>query len=115
MSNFDLVTDYGMDALAAVLHETAVEKGFWDVDVDINFILSKIALIHSEGSELLEALRKEKGEKEIVYEIVDILIRTLDLYAALRNENIISISLDEAFAEKASINSGRPRMHGVLA
>jgi tRNA(Phe) wybutosine-synthesizing methylase Tyw3 len=115
MNSNEIITEYGLDALAAVLHETAREKGFWDKDTDINFILSKIALIHSEGSELLEALRKEKGQIEIVYEIVDILIRTLDLYAALRNEGIVLKSLDEALHEKHSININRPYKHGTLA
>lgn len=115
MNSHDIVSEYGLDALAAVLHETAREKGFWDGEKSIDFILSKIALIHSEGSELLEALRKQKGEDEIVYEIVDILIRTLDLYAALRNEEIVLKSLDEALHEKHKINSNRPFKHGNLA
>lgn len=115
MEQNELVTDYGLDVLAAILHETAREKGFWDQKTDINFILSKIALIHSEGSELLEAIRKEKDDQEIVYEIVDILIRTLDLYAALRNEGFVLKSLDEALHEKHTINSGREFMHGNLA
>lgn len=115
MQTNQVLTEYGLDALSAILHEVARDKGFWNNETDINFILSKIALIHSEGSELLEALRKQKDEKEVVYEIVDILIRTLDLYAALRNEGIILTSLDEALHEKHSINLDRPHMHNVLA
>ena len=34
MEAFDMVTDYGLDALAAVLHETAKEKGFWDEEIN---------------------------------------------------------------------------------
>ena len=30
MKTFDVVTEYGLDALSAILHETAKEKGFWD-------------------------------------------------------------------------------------
>ena len=26
----EMITDYGLDALAAMLHEVAKEKGFWD-------------------------------------------------------------------------------------
>ena len=32
MNSHDIVSEYGLDALAAVLHETAREKGFWDGD-----------------------------------------------------------------------------------
>jgi len=30
MSPNDVLTEYGLDALSAILHETAIEKGFWD-------------------------------------------------------------------------------------
>ena len=38
--------------LSDKIHNTAVEKGFWNSAPDITFVLSKIALIHSEGSEV---------------------------------------------------------------
>lgn len=39
-----MITDYGLDALAATLHQTAVEKGFWDGDVTHDKIGNKLAL-----------------------------------------------------------------------
>ena len=83
--NPSLVTDYGLDALSAVLHETAIEKGFWDGEINYDKIGNKLALVHSEVTEVLEAIRKNKGSEEVVEELSDILIRTLDLYAAMRN------------------------------
>jgi NTP pyrophosphatase (non-canonical NTP hydrolase) len=109
-----LVTDYGLDALSAVLHETAIEKGFWDGDYSNDKIGNKLALVHSEVTEVLEAIRKSKGSEHIVEEIADILIRTLDVYAAMRNENVVVDSLDEILNKKININKDRPRLHGNL-
>ena len=110
----DLVTDYGLDALSAVLHETAIEKGFWDGEYSNDKIGNKLALVHSEVTEVLEAIRKSKGSEHIVEEIADILIRTLDVYAAMRNENVVVDSLDEILNKKININKDRPRLHGNL-
>jgi NTP pyrophosphatase (non-canonical NTP hydrolase) len=110
----DLVTDYGLDALSAILHETAIEKGFWDGEYSNDKIGNKLALVHSEVTEVLEAIRKSKGSEHIVEEIADILIRTLDVYAAMRNENVVVDSLDEILNKKININKDRPRLHGNL-
>ena len=114
MKSFEMVTDYGLDALSAILHETAVEKGFWDTEVDYNVIGNKLALVHSEVTEVLEAIRKNKGSEEIVEEMVDILIRTLDLYASMRNGGFVTHSLDEILFKKMEINKARPKLHGNL-
>jgi NTP pyrophosphatase (non-canonical NTP hydrolase) len=112
-----------LDATSKELHETAVEKGFWDAnndDTHIIFYLKQIAMIHSEATEVLEAIRKEHGAEKIVEELADIIIRVLDLYWGLRNDGMATqgysiISLHDVFEKKAKINSERPRMHGVLA
>ena len=109
-----MVTDYGLDALAASLHQTAVEKGFWDGDINHDKIGNKLALVHSEVTEVLEAIRKSKGSEAIVEEMADIVIRLLDLYAAMRDENMIEHSLDEVLDKKLNINKERPRLHGNL-
>ena len=70
-------------------------------------------MIVSEVTEVMEAVRKSKGEEEITKEIADILIRTLDLYAGMRNNGYINISLDKAFEEKTQFNQTRPEKHGV--
>lgn len=114
MENNNVLTEYGLDALAAVLHETAREKGFWDGDYNYDKIGNKLALVHSEVTEVLEAIRKSKGSEHIVEEIADVVIRILDVYAAMRNEEQIIHSLDEVLEKKININKERPRLHGNL-
>lgn len=114
MEAFDMVTDYGIDALSASLHQTAVEKGFWEGKVTHDKIGNKLALIHSEVTEVLEAIRKSKGSEAVVEEMADILIRLLDLYAAMRDENMVEHSFDEILDKKLNINKERPRLHGNL-
>jgi NTP pyrophosphatase (non-canonical NTP hydrolase) len=114
MDNNRLVTDYGLDALAAVLHETAITKGFWEGPRTYDQIGNKLALVHSEVTEVLEAIRKTKGSQEIVEEMADVLIRLLDLYAAMRNATFIEHSLDEALIKKMEKNTLRPKLHGNL-
>jgi NTP pyrophosphatase (non-canonical NTP hydrolase) len=114
MKPFDMVTDYGIDALAATLHQTAVEKGFWDGEVTNDKIGNKLALVHSEVTEVLEAIRKSKGSESVVEEMADVLIRLLDLYAAMRDDNLIEHSFDEVLDKKLNINKERPRLHGNL-
>ena len=110
----ELVTDYGLDVLSALLHETAIEKGFWDKPKNFDVFGNKLALIHSEVTEVLEAMRKNKGSEEIVEEMVDILIRTLDLYASMRNGGFVEHSLDEVLFKKMEINKDRAKLHGNL-
>lgn len=109
-----LVTDNGLDLLAALLHETAKEKGFWDGEYSHDKVGNKLALVHSEITEVLEAIRKSKGSEYIVEEMADVIIRLLDIYAAMRNENQILHSLDEILEKKININKDRPRLHGNL-
>lgn len=109
-----LITDYGLDALAAILHETAIEKGFWDAPKSFDVLGNKLALVHSEVTEVLEALRKNKGSEQVVEEISDIIIRILDLYAAMRNAGFVEHSLDEILLNKIEKNNSRPRLHGNL-
>ena len=112
-----------LDATAKALHETAVEKGFWEPnneDTHIIFYLKQIAMIHSEATEVLEAIRKEQGGEKIVEELADILIRVLDLYQGLREDGMVTkgysiMSLHDVFEKKAKINESRARLHGVLA
>ena len=71
-------------------------------------------MIHSEGTEVLEALRKQKGANEVVEELADVIIRVLDLYEGLRMHGDVKESLDEVLMRKMSINTHRAKMHGVL-
>ena len=114
VNSHDIVSEYGLDALAAVLHETAREKGFWDGDYNHDKIGNKLALVHSEVTEVLEAIRKSQGSEKVVEEIADIIIRILDVYAAMRNEEQVLHSLDEVLHSKMEKNKQRPKLHGNL-
>ena len=107
-----VLTEYGLDALSAMLHETAKEKGFWDGDYNYDKVGNKLALVHSEVTEVLEAIRKNKGSEAVVEEMADVIIRLLDIYAAMRNEEAVLHSLDEVLEKKININKGRPKLHG---
>ena len=111
-----------IDELAKEIHKNATEKGFWDymyenlepkADAFI-FFAKQIAMIHSEGTEVLEALRKQKGEQEVVEELADIIIRVLDLYEGLRMNGDVKDSLNDVLMRKLEINTRREKMHGVL-
>lgn len=108
-----------LDKLSAKLHETAVEKGFWDPlgnlseDDKFVFYAKQIAMIHSEATEVLEALRKSKGHDQVVEELADIIIRICDLYEGLRLNGEVLYSLDKTVRSKARINTRRPKLHGV--
>jgi len=114
MTSNSIVTEYGLDALSAVLHETAIEKGFWDGTINYDKIGNKLALVHSEVTEVLEAIRKNKGSEEVVEEMADVVIRLLDIYAAMRNSGDLIHSLDDILDKKININKERPRLHGNL-
>jgi len=101
------------DDLSIELHKTAVEKGFWPEDVDDIFVTKQLMMIVSEAVEVMEAIRKDKGEAEIADEMADILICTFDLYAGLVEHGYTRVSLDYAFEQKTNINKSRPEKHGV--
>ena len=63
------------DQLADELHKDAINKGFWppEEEVDDIFIAKQCMMIVSEVTEVMEAIRKDKGEEEITKEFADIL------------------------------------------
>lgn len=104
------------DEISVELHATAKEKGFYDsLDMtEFNSQAKQLCMVHSEATEVMEALRKQKGEREVVEEIADILVRCFDLYEALRSAGVVTDSLQEVFDDKTKVNKSRPRLHGVL-
>jgi NTP pyrophosphatase (non-canonical NTP hydrolase) len=103
------------DQLAIDLHKVAVEKGFWGTpeDTDDIFIAKQCMMIVSEVTEVMEAVRKDKGSEEIAKEFADIIIRTLDLYAGMVEAGYTRESLDYILKQKSEFNKSRPEKHGV--
>lgn len=109
-----------LDDLARELNNTAVEKGFWapmlrmEAEDDFIFYAKQLAMIHSEVTEALEALRKDQGDEKFVEELADLIIRTLDLWAGMNKVRVEPLpSLHETLMSKANINKDRPKLHGV--
>ncbi len=92
------------------VHETAKSKGFWDEPRNDG---EALALIHSEISEALEALRHSNPFDEkcpdflnVEVELADAIIRIMDL-AGARGWNVAG-----AIVAKAAFNQTRPHKHG---
>lgn len=101
--------------VASEIHTTAISKGFWDhSDITPDVIVAKLALVHSEVSEILEAYRKQQGGVRIADEFADVLIRLLDLYEAMYIEGVVSSNLEHALNIKMSVNKDRPHKHNNL-
>lgn len=102
-----------LNDLAKVCHEASRDRGWWPLDntnkvsITPELIGAKIALIHSEVSEALEAYRKSSwdhsipGQPAITVELADTLIRIFDLAGAL------NLDLDTAFPKKLEFNRTR--------
>jgi len=110
-----------LDDFCFTLHGNAKRKGFYDAydsmseEEHIVFYLKQLAMIHSEVSEVLEAMRKEQGDDKVVMELADIMIRVMDFWAFLSQSGYTNYSLAEMINDKSGVNEKRPRMHGVLA
>ena len=100
------------NAQASRVHATAKEKGFWEDGVERNDG-EMIALVHSELSEALEALRKgNKPDDKLPEffgtetEFADAVIRIMD-HCHARGWRVA-----EAIEAKMAFNTGRPYKHG---
>ncbi len=101
-----------LESIATEIHETAVEKGFWERMWDDEKYMTKLALVHSEVTEVLEAVRKEQGAEKEVEEIADAIIRLLDYYAARRNQGHLGGHwLGDVLQSKMNKNAKRPHKH----
>jgi NTP pyrophosphatase (non-canonical NTP hydrolase) len=100
------------DDLAKEIHPTNVEKGFWSEPVMMDKYAAKLALIHSEVTEVLEALRKSQGPEKVTEEFADIFIRCFDLYGTLVEAGEADPWLYDVMREKMKANKERPVKHG---
>lgn len=101
-----------LSSLARRIHKNSVAKGFYDDPVVMDKVAAKLALVHSEVTETLEALRKNQGADAVTEEVADILIRTLDLHDWLVELDLATDDLDTTMGRKMTKNENRPPKHG---
>ena len=113
LSGFTGFTEGLRDQIIGVNAHALVQR-YGATIADPEQVAAKIALIHSECTELLEALRKNKGGRAISDECADIIIRTLDLHTMLREwlQNPDMVPMAQAIDEKMRKNAERPPKHG---
>lgn len=109
---YRLLIEDEFDALGREIHETNVEKGFWGDPEIMDKYVAKISLIHSELTEVLEALRKSQGADKVTEEFADVLIRTFDLFSTLVEAGEAEPRLYDVMRSKMRTNKERVQKHG---
>jgi NTP pyrophosphatase (non-canonical NTP hydrolase) len=109
----DMAFSMAFGNLSQRIHDNAKNKGFW-TGPENNNIGTKVALIHAELSEFLEAVRVPEllpdkhcpSHSNAEIELADVVIRTMDLAEHL------GFDLSQAILAKCKANLARPKMHG---
>jgi NTP pyrophosphatase (non-canonical NTP hydrolase) len=98
------------DAVAQEVNHIAIEKGWWEGERNEGEL---IALMHSELSEALEAIRNGNPPDDkipeftgVEAELADVIIRIMDLAAAK------GYRVGDAIVAKINYNKNRPYKHG---
>jgi NTP pyrophosphatase (non-canonical NTP hydrolase) len=100
------------DVMFEDIHSINKEKGFWGEPEMMDKYVAKIGLIHSELTEILEALRKSQGTDKVTEEFADVLIRTFDLYHVLVEAGEADPHLFKVMNDKIETNRSRAPKHG---
>lgn len=98
--------------LTTRIRKTAKEKGFWAEPEMMDKYAGKLALVHSEVTEILEALRKRQGADKVTEEFADVLIRTFDLHGKLVEDGEATNDLWAVTLKKMDTNDARKPLHG---
>lgn len=108
-----------INALSNECHQISAEHGFWSESEERTsrqFMLARMALIHSEVSECLEELRAEDVNWRSVFEeLADICIRVFDFAGGYSDRIDGNLDLGNAIIQKMKKNRSRPFMHGKRA
>ena len=110
-----VTTNYGrpiFEEMSALMGKTSEEKGFWGPPEMMDKYVAKTALLESECTEILEALRKSQGAYKVTEEFADVFIRAFDLHRKLAEDGLADPDLYGIIITKMEKNAARPPKHG---